>query len=85
MCIECMYQALFSGYVCNITVASCMQVCKICCHVPFRWRFIVHGGIDGFSRFIVFLYCATDNRSETVLQSFDGAVKEFGLPDRVRM
>ena len=61
-----------------------MQVCKICCHVPFRWRFIVHGGIDGFSRFIVFLYCATDNRSETVLQSFDGAVKEFGLPDRVR-
>ena len=45
---------------------------------------MVHGAIDGFSRFIVFLHCATNNSSETVLQQFQGAVREFGLPDRVR-
>ena len=26
------------------------------------WHFIIHGGIDGFSRMIVFLHCNTNNR-----------------------
>ena len=45
---------------------------------------MTHGGIDGYSRMIVFLKCSTNNRASTVLESFQAAVQEFGLPSRVR-
>ena len=45
---------------------------------------MVHGGIDGFSRFIVYLHCSTNNTSDTVLQLFTKAVHDYGLPDRMR-
>ncbi|CAC5384765.1 unnamed protein product [Mytilus coruscus] len=53
-------------------------------HKLIRWRFVVHGGIDGFSRLIVFLTISTNNKSATVLQSFLTAVQKYGLPSRVR-
>ena len=49
-----------------------------------RWGFVVHGGIDGYSRQITFLKCSCNNRAETVLQLFMDAVGVFGLPSRVR-
>ena len=45
---------------------------------------VVHGGIDGFSRLIVYLRCSTNNRAPTVLSAFQTAVNRFGLPSRVR-
>ena len=45
---------------------------------------VVHGGIDGFSRFIVFLTCNNNNKSETVAQLFEKAIHEYGVPDRIR-
>ena len=36
-------------------------------HKLIRWRFVVHGGIDGYSRTIVFLECANNNRASTVI------------------
>ena len=39
--------------------------------VLFRWRLVVHGGVDGFSRFIVYLSCSNNNRSETVYKLFE--------------
>ena len=36
---------------------------------------MVHGGIDGFSRFIVYLGCNTNNTSDTVLRLFVSAPK----------
>ena len=49
-----------------------------------RWRIVIHGGIDGYSRLPVFLNAATNNRSQTVLTAFLKAVDEYGLPQRVR-
>lgn len=49
----------------------------------FRWRLVIHGGIDGFSRMIVFLRCSTNNLASTVLDCFVQAVRSFGLPSRV--
>ena len=59
-------------------------VCKSLNLLSYSWRFVVHGGIDGFSRMKVFLACSTNNRASTVLQCFKSAVDKFGLPSRVR-
>ena len=53
-------------------------------HKLIKWRFVVHGGIDGFSRTIVYLHCSTNNRSSTVLSAFTNAVSKYGIPNQVR-
>ena len=50
----------------------------------FRWRIVIHGGIDGYSRLPVFLKAADNNRADTVLSAFVDAVEKYGLPQRVR-
>lgn len=52
-------------------------------HKLVKWKFIVHGAIDGYSRLITFLKCSTNNRAVTVLQNFMDATQEYGLPSRV--
>lgn len=37
-------------------------------------------GIDGYSRNIVYLSCATNNRSQTVYSLFQIAIEEYGVP-----
>ena len=53
-------------------------------HKLVRWRLVIHGCVDGFSRIPVYLDCHTNNKACTVLQSFLCAVHEWGLPSRVR-
>jgi hypothetical protein len=53
-------------------------------HKLIRWKFIIHGGIDGFSRMITYLKCSGNNRSDTVLSAFLKACDTFGIPSRVR-
>lgn len=49
-----------------------------------RWKLVVHGGVDGFSRIPVFLECSNNNKASTVLTAFLTATAEYGLPSRVR-
>ena len=49
-----------------------------------RWRLATHGGIDGYSRLIVYLKCMSNVKSTTIYESFIGAVREYHLPSRVR-
>lgn len=53
-------------------------------HKLIRWKFVVHGGIDGYSRMIVYLHCSTNNRASTVYDLFLKAIESYGLPSRVR-
>ena len=53
-------------------------------HNLVRWQFIIVGGIDGFSRLVMFLKCTDNNTSETVLQCFLSGVEKYGIPNRVR-
>lgn len=53
-------------------------------HKLIRWRLVTHGGVDGYSRLVVFLHCSTNNTASTVLSVFTEAVGKYGLPQRVR-
>lgn len=53
-------------------------------HKLVRWRIVIHGGIDGYSRIPVYLAASSNNRSSTVLRCFLQAVSKYGLPSRVR-
>ncbi len=49
-----------------------------------KFNLVVHGCIDGFSRFIIYARCCDNNRAETPLALFEEAVVKFGCPSRVR-
>ena len=53
-------------------------------HSLVNWRFVIHGGIDGFSRLIVYLHCSNNNRKETVTDLFRSATERYDWPSRVR-
>ena len=48
------------------------------------WGFYVHGSIDGFSRLIIYLVCASNKRAATVSSIFMRGVSKYGWPSRVR-
>ena len=53
-------------------------------HCLIGWKIVIHGGIDGYSRRIVYLHASSNNRAETVHHLFRGAFRECDWPSRVR-
>lgn len=53
-------------------------------HSLVSWGFVIHGAIDGYSRLIVYLQCATNNCKETVQELFQKSIVNFGIPSRLR-
>lgn len=56
-------------------------------HSLIRWKMVIHGCMDGYSRRIMFLRCSANNLAETVLELFLDAVKMDGnlWPSRIRV
>lgn len=53
-------------------------------HKMIRWRLVIHAGVDGFSRVVVYIKCANNNCAPTVFDSFLEGTFEFGTPNFVR-
>ena len=53
-------------------------------HSLINWGFVIHGCIDGFSRLICFLKCATNNKKETVDALFLEATEKYSWPSRIQ-
>ena len=53
-------------------------------HKLIRWKIVIHGAIDGYSRVVPYLKVAGNNRSDTALSGFLLGVDRYGLPSRVR-
>ena len=53
-------------------------------HKLIRWRMVIHGGIDGYSRAVVFLRCSNNNEAVTVLEQFLHGTGKFHFPRRIR-
>ncbi|XP_019857905.1 PREDICTED: uncharacterized protein LOC109586176 [Amphimedon queenslandica] len=53
-------------------------------HCLIRWRIVIHGSIDGYSRKITYLHASDNNRASTVLALFLEATDNDGWPSRVR-
>lgn len=53
-------------------------------HKLICWRFVVHVGMDGFSRLVVFCQCNVNNTSQTVSDLFQRAASQYGRPHKVR-
>ena len=49
-----------------------------------RWKFVIHGFVDGHSRFVTAIKVNTNNRANTVLDVFLDGTRRHGVPSRVR-
>ena len=56
-----------------------------CNHKLVRWRLVIHGGIDGFSRLYNYLSSLFQQQGyHCSIDQFIGAVQQYGLRSRVR-
>ena len=53
-------------------------------HKMICWRLVIHAGVDGFSRVVVYIKCANNNCAPTVMDAFLEGVSEFGTPAYIR-
>lgn len=51
----------------------------------YRWKTVIHGCIDGYSRLMVFLSASNRNIKEVVSSKFVCALSIYGVPSRLRV
>lgn len=72
---------------CHMTIRQMADVLNVS-HSVFkrrmRWRIVIHGAVDGYSRLVGFLKASDNNRSATVMESFKAAITSYVVPSRVR-
>ena len=51
-------------------------------HKLIKWRIVIHGAIDGYSRLPVYIVASDNNKATTVLSVFQEAVRKYGFPSR---
>lgn len=42
-----------------------------------RWGLVLRAGVDGFSRTVVYIVCANDNKATTALEGFLGGLQDL--------
>ena len=53
-------------------------------HKMIRWQLVIHAGVDGFSRCLVYIKCANNNCATTVMDAFQEGVDAYGQLVHVR-
>ena len=77
---------MYFGYTSYNTKLTGYTFCLLMYHFPIcRWRIVIHGCVDGYSRTLMFLEASNNNRKETVATYFRDAVHLYGLPSRIRV
>ena len=69
-------------FISNLRLVNKLQVLQL--YFFCRWRIVIHGCIDGYSRRIIYLKAVDNNRADTVLEFFSDSVNRLGIPRRVR-
>ena len=68
----------------NLPAIFLRSTLEKCLYFYLRWRFAVHGCIDGFSGTIIYVNCATNNKAVTVALISMETVKLYGWLSCVR-
>ena len=53
-------------------------------HKMIRWQLVIHAGVDGFSRCLVYIKCANNKCATTAMDAFQEGVDVYGQPVHVR-
>ncbi|XP_055011421.1 uncharacterized protein LOC129409427 isoform X2 [Boleophthalmus pectinirostris] len=73
----------YSFYITTLLVYCC--ICFLTFFILYyRYNIVIFGGIDGFSRKIMYLGASSNNLASTALAFFNRSVDKYGFPQRVR-
>jgi hypothetical protein len=50
-----------------------------------KWKFRIHGGIDGASHFVLWCVVATDKLGATIYRGYKAAIDLYGYSIRLRL
>ena len=77
------FGTMTDNMVCHSLVPACIISLKLLLGL-IRWKIVIHGFIDGYSRFVLGLRASGNNRANTVLELFEDIASVYGYPSRVR-
>ncbi|XP_038843552.1 uncharacterized protein LOC120042812 isoform X2 [Salvelinus namaycush] len=73
---------------CHMTIrqmADVLNVSHSVVKLRMRCNIVIHGAVDGYSRLVVFLKASDNNRTATVMESFEAAITSYGVPSQTQL